>query len=128
MGTVLGGAMSRKVRRFSRETKLAAVRRMLAGESVTALSNELNILRKDLYKWRASFLSGGLEALRGPGRPRQRPDPNFTAADLADARSEATASRQGRIAELERKVERQQAELESIRKDLQAIKVKRGLS
>jgi len=35
-------------RRFGREVKLAAVKRMLAGENVRSLSRELNILRKTL--------------------------------------------------------------------------------
>jgi transposase len=116
--------MPRKVRRFSRETKLAAVRRMLAGEKVTALSGELDVLRKDLYKWRARFLAGGPEALRGPGRPRQLAQRNHVSAELSEARSKVAKSHR-RIAELERKVERQRVELESIRKDLLEIKEKR---
>jgi transposase len=116
--------MPRKVRRFSRETKLAAVRRMLAGENVMALSKELTVLRKDLYKWRASFLAGGPDALRGPGRPRRRPNANDTGAELSEARSKVTKSHR-RIAELERKIERQQVELESIRNDLLKIAEKR---
>ena len=63
--------MPKQARRFGRATKLAAVQRMLAGENVTALSREMNVLRKDLYKWRAGFLSGGPAALRDPGRPRR---------------------------------------------------------
>ena len=34
---------------FSREFKLAALRRMLAGENVTALARELKLRRKLLY-------------------------------------------------------------------------------
>jgi transposase len=37
---------------FSHAFKLAAVRRMMAGEDVSALSRELRVLRKDLYYWR----------------------------------------------------------------------------
>lgn len=44
--------MPKKARVLSRELKLAAVRRMLAGENVSALARELKVLRKDLYKWR----------------------------------------------------------------------------
>ena len=47
---------------FSREFKLEAVRRILAGERIRALSQELNVLRKDLYVWRDLFRSGGAEA------------------------------------------------------------------
>jgi len=55
---------------FSRAFKLGIVNRMLAGEKVRALARELQFSSKDLYIWRDRFLSGGPEALRGPGRPR----------------------------------------------------------
>jgi transposase-like protein len=111
--------MPKKARRFGRETKLAAVRRMLAGENVRALSRELNILRKDLYLWRAKFLAGGPEALRGPGRPPSIRDTGSPDASLVEPRSALTNAHK-RIAELERKVGRQQKELEAIRRALQA--------
>jgi transposase len=57
---------------FSGEFKLSAVRRMLAGENVSALARELAVLRKDLYVWRDRFRAGGPEALRPPGRARCR--------------------------------------------------------
>ncbi len=59
---------------FSREEKLAAVKRLLAGEDRVALSRELNLPRQMFYQWRARFLSGGAAALRNPGRPRQVAD------------------------------------------------------
>ena len=58
-------------RKFSREFKLEAVRRILAGEQIRALSEELTVLRKDLYAWRKLFRAGGAEALRPLGRPRK---------------------------------------------------------
>src|SRR2546426_3182298 len=54
---------------FSREFKVGIVRRMLAGENVSALARELKFTRKDLYVWRDRFLAGGPEALRGRGPP-----------------------------------------------------------
>jgi transposase-like protein len=39
---------------FTREVKLAAVRRMLSGENVSALARELQLRRKLLYDWRAA--------------------------------------------------------------------------
>src|SRR3989442_13591608 len=54
---------------FRREFKVGIVRRMLAGENVSALARELKFTRKDLYVWRDRFLAGGPEALRGRGRP-----------------------------------------------------------
>ena len=56
---------------FSRAFKLGIVNRMLAGEKVRALARELRFSSKDLYIWRDRFVSGGPEALRGPGRPRK---------------------------------------------------------
>ena len=61
-------------RRFSREEKIATVKRMLAGEDPAALSRELKVPRQMFYQWRARFLSGGAAALRNPGRPRQVAD------------------------------------------------------
>src|SRR5260370_25219745 len=82
-----------KARVISREFKLSAVRRMLAGENVSALSRELGVLRKDLYVWRERFRAGGPEALRPPGRPRKTatapppdPPPDPAASELAPAR------------------------------------------
>src|SRR6185437_8103324 len=62
--------MSEEAKRtFSREYKVAAVRRMLAGENVSALARELGVRRKYLYQWRERFRLGGAIALRSRGRP-----------------------------------------------------------
>jgi len=98
----------KRSRVFSRAFKLAAVRRMMAGEDVSALSRELRVLRKDLYYWRTRFRAGGPEALRGKGRPKKtevkRPRPNEPLGEVEKARE--------RIAELERKIGQQQVDLE----------------
>jgi transposase-like protein len=106
-------------RRFSREVKLAAVERMLAGENVTALAKELGVVATMLYHWRATYLSGGAAALRSPGQhPRPAAvGPPREPADLAQA--------QARIAELERKVGQQQLELDFFRKALRQVREKR---
>ena len=110
-------------RNFSRAFKLSAVRRMLAGENVSALARELAVLRKDLYVWRERFRAGGPEALRGRGRPRKvapterppdRPPDRDEAGDLAAARR--------RIAELERKVGQQQVELDFFQRALRQVR------
>jgi transposase-like protein len=51
--------MPKKARVFSREMKLAAIRRMMAGESVSALARELKLRRHLLYLWRDNFRAGG---------------------------------------------------------------------
>jgi hypothetical protein len=96
---------------------------MLAGENVTALSREMNVLRKDLYKWRAGFLSGGPAALRDPGRPRRTAgdeprDKNPTVTRVVEQTHR-------RIAELEKRVRTQELELRSIREALQHVGVRR---
>src|ERR1700758_5645416 len=98
--------MPRKARIFSREFKVSVIRRMLAGENVSAIARELPVRRKDLYVWREWFRAGGAEALRGRGRPPKRvaTAPPLAAADLVVARR--------RIAELERKIGQQQLELD----------------
>jgi hypothetical protein len=63
----------RRSRVFSHAFKLAAVRRMMAGENVSALSRELQILRKDLYYWRTRFRADGyLRMWVAPSQPRTR--------------------------------------------------------
>jgi transposase len=113
---------------FSRAFKVGIVRRMLAGESVSALARELKATRKDLYVWRDRFLAGGPEALRGRGRPpkaeaaslvasgakAQAAVPDTPAAELEEARK--------RIAELERKVGQQQVDLDFFRQALQRVR------
>ncbi len=113
---------------FSRAFKVGIVRRMLAGENVSALARELKATRKDLYVWRDRFLAGGPEALRGRGRPpkaeaaslvasgakAQAAVPDTPAAELEEARK--------RIAELERKVGQQQVDLDFFRQALQRVR------
>ena len=116
---------------FSREFKLAALRRMLAGENVSALARELKLRRKLLYAWRDRFRSGGPEALRTRGRPRKVVGLVAGAAAAPAARGAASddlekARRQ--IAALERKVGQQQLELDFFRQALRQVEGKRRTS
>ena len=106
----------KRSRVFSRAFKLAAVRRMMAGENVSALSQELQILRKDLYYWRTRFRAGGPEALRGKGRPKK----NEMLPPAQEPPGEAEKAR-ARIAELERKIGQQQVDLDFFRQALQRV-------
>ena len=90
-----------RTRSFSREFKLAAVKRIEAGENVSALARELLVKREILYRWRDAHRVGGPEALRQRGR---------TSAAEAEARWQ--------IAELQRLAGRQQLELDFFRKAL----------
>jgi len=105
--------MSKKtIRVFSREFKLKIVRRMLAGENVSALAREVKVLRKDLYAWRKRFRSGGPEALRGRGRPPKAVAAVATRSAPAKSAAAAPDASSKRIAELERKIGQQQVELD----------------
>src|SRR5258708_7158551 len=124
--------MSKKARVFSREFKLMVVRRMLAGESVSALAREVNVLARILYLWRDRYRSGGAEALRGNGRPRKAtstassPGANAKAAEATPA-AELEAARK-RISELERKIGQQQVDLDFFQQALRHVGEARRLS
>jgi transposase-like protein len=100
---------------FSREFKLSAVTRMVAGESAAALSRELGVPSGHLYQWCAHFRRGGPEALRPACRPRK----GLGVLDLEAGKDLATARK--RISELERKVGQQQVELDFFRRALRQV-------
>jgi transposase len=56
-------------RRFSREFKIAAVRRVLEGEELGAVARELNIAFRLLWDWKKRVVERGEEHLHGMGRP-----------------------------------------------------------
>jgi transposase len=110
---------------FSREFKISIICRMQAGESVSALSRELKMTRKDLYAWRDRFQAGGPGALRGRGRPRKADAAGSAASADAQAAvgtpaAELEAARK-RIAELECKVGQQQMDLDFFQRALRHV-------
>ena len=108
--------MSKGKRRvFSREFKLAAVKRALSGESVAALSRELGVRIGQLYRWCQHYRAGGVGALRPACRPRK----GYGVLDLEGTNDLATARK--RIGELERKVGQQQLELDFFRAALRQV-------
>jgi transposase-like protein len=119
-------------RLFSRDYKLAALRRMLAGENVSALARELGVRRKYLYQWRERFRAGGPLALRSRGRPTKaevlamqagETAPDIPAASRPQAAPpDALTTAQRRIAELERKVGQQQVELDFFQRALRQVR------
>ena len=86
------------------ELKEAAVKRMEAGESPTALAKELGVIRKLLYYWQGQMRRG--QKMNAVGRPKK----------------EVTAPvvRTERLAELERLAGRQQLELAFFSRSLAA--------
>ena len=100
----MGKHKPRKLREFTVEFKEAAARRLLAGESSTALSRELDVKRSVLYRWGDTYRAEGVGGLSRPrGRPAagDRPPPKVP----RDPRDE-------RIGELERLLGKQAAELD----------------
>jgi transposase len=109
---------SGEARRFDRAFKVAALERMAAGENVSALGRELGVRRKLLYRWRDVARRGGVEALRGVGRPPGRERvaapidrPRPAAPRGVTAPDELAVARE-RIAALERKIGQQALELD----------------
>ena len=110
------------MRAFSTEFKEAVVLRLEAGERIAAVSDELRIRRKLLYEWRAAYRklgAAGLNRKRGrkPGGARASPD----AAPATPAPLTELARAQARIAELERKIGKQQMDLDFFREALRLI-------
>jgi transposase len=107
---------------YAMELKLAAVRRVLAGESVRAVAEELGIRRKRLYVWKdryAELGEAGLQRRRG-GRPRKEASAARSVSETTAGRGELLAARK-RIAELERKVGQQELELDFFGEALRRI-------
>ena len=108
-----------ELRIFRRATKVSAVKRMLAGENVSALSRELKVRRSILYRWKAEYEAKGEAAFR---RNVGRPPKNSPRAEWV--RQKATgdlAAAKQRIADLERKVGQQQVELDFFRQALRQV-------
>ena len=115
---------SKSPRVFSREFKVGIIRRLLAGENVSALGRELKLSRKDLYVWRDRFLAGGPQALRGRGRPPRAASGAVAPAPMKappDGPGEELAAARRRVAELERKIGQQQVELDFFRQALRQV-------
>lgn len=125
--------------------KLEALRRMEAGENVSALARDLGIKRKLLYQWRERVRTLGPAGLRSRGRPKRdvealatlaTPPPSTELGSGAVSPSGgavaggapgspevlALAAAEARIAELERKIGRQELELDFFQKALRRVK------
>jgi transposase len=123
---------AQRPRVFSREFKEAAVRRILAGENVSALAMEFQVCRKLLYAWWNLYERGGPEALRAAGRARGSAHwerPRVVRDRLGRGRPAtggaghgATAPEVERVDELERKIGQQALELYFFARALRHIK------
>jgi transposase len=124
-GQFLEGEELMKQRRvYAIDLKRTAVARLGAGEDLPKVAKDLGIKPARLYDWKARARVAGVDALRGPGRPR---DSEVRARLLAQEWDEASATHR-RIAELERKIGQQEADLDFFRQALRHVKARRPTS
>jgi transposase len=106
---------------FGVEFRSAVAQRILNGESVSALSDELKIKRSVLYRWRDAYRAAGKDGFkktrgRPPGSPsRVKIKPGATAAEQ-------------RIAELERRLGRLALENDFLARAFKRVKEARSKS
>src|SRR5690348_5931421 len=100
------------MRVHSREFRIEVVRRILGGEKVPTLAQELGIHRKLLYEWLHRFNHGGESNLRERGRPKK--------SDVL--MPPATEGTPPRVAELERTIANQEIVIEFLKQALQTTR------
>ena len=93
-------------RTFTREFKLAAVRRLEAGVTIAEVARGLEVNPNVLHRWRREFRQGPGNAFPGQGQRRWS---------------------EGKLAELERKVGQQAMEIDFLKGCLQSIEEQRTL-
>jgi transposase len=106
---------------FRVDYRIAVARRILNGESVSALSSELKIKRAVLYRWRDAYREHG-EA--GLNRPKGRP-PGATTKGVSRGRAGVVAADQ-KIAELERRLGRMALENDFLKRAFKRVKEARS--
>ena len=97
-------------RLFSREFKIAAVRRVLDGEPIGKVAQDLKIADSLLWRWKTRVMELGEDHLYDIGARRGQRHVN-----------DSSVSQARRIAELERLVGRQQAEISFLDKALRRV-------
>jgi transposase len=106
---------------FTVEFRVAVAERILNGESVSALSNELKIKRSVLYRWRDWYREQGVAGLsRRKGRPPRSP------VIAVPQPSVHTAAADQRVAELERRLGRLALENDFLRRAFKRVKEARS--
>jgi transposase len=93
-------------RQFTKEFKLAAVRRLEQGVSIAEVARGLEVNPNLLHRWRREFREGPGNAFPGSGKQRWS---------------------EGRMAELERKIGQQALEIDFLKGCLQRIEERRML-
>ena len=93
-------------RKFSKEFKQTAIRRLQGGQSVAEVARALEVNPSELHRWRRELDEYGNRAFSGVGKKR------------AD---------ESRVAELERKVGQQALEIDFLKRALQHVEEQRLL-
>jgi transposase len=93
-------------RKFTKEFKQTAVRRLNSGQSMAEVARALEVHPSDLYRWRRELEEHGERAFNGAGNKR---------------------AVETKVAELERKVGRQAMEIEFLKRALQHVEEQRLL-
>ena len=93
-------------RKFTKEFKQTAVRRLESGQSVAEVARALEVQPGDLHRWQRELAEHGGRAFRGVGHKR---------------------AEESRVAELERKVGQQAMEMDFLKRALQHVEEQRLL-
>jgi transposase len=99
-------AMSLSRRKFTKEFKLAAVRRLEMGASMAEVARACEINANVLHRWRREFRDGVEQAFPGLGKRK---------------------AEENRVAELERKIGQQTLEIDFLKRVLQRVEEARTL-
>lgn len=99
--------MSVSRRKFSKDFKEAAIRRLELGASIAEVSRACEVNPNVLHRWKRELRDRGPEAFTSNGKKR--------------------ATEENRLAELERKVGRQAMEIDFLRRCLQNVEEQRRL-
>jgi transposase len=93
-------------RKFTKEFKQTAVRRLNSGQSVAEVARALEVNPSELHRWRRELQEHGEKAFSGVGKKR---------------------AEESRVAELERKVGQQAMEIDFLKRALQHVEEQRLL-
>jgi transposase len=93
-------------RRFTKEFKQTAVRRLNGGQSVAEVARALEVHPSDLHRWRRELQEQGERAFNGAGNKR---------------------AEETKVAELERKIGQQSMEIDFLKRALQHVEEQRLL-
>jgi transposase len=107
----------KKGRRFDAAFRERAVQRIESGENVSALSREIAVRRNVLYRWRDRYRLEGVAGLsRGPGR-----QPGGAGLARPPAKGQPRDAAAERVAELERLVGRQAAQISFLKRAFEQV-------